>query len=233
MLDQTVRTQHVTQYSWRAWKPGGDIPDLSPGSVEGNLLLSIRDATEMAAGDVLGPKVRKAEANGVAYTGPRCLDELYETAFTNLDTDAMKSLKKVFDTVMKNYYTVIFTDPQGNNQDFLAYASPGMYYDLEALVKQQASSDIQADIETLQARMEKLKGNACKKSGGAYLCNQPVSGRTTCTHWEAPEEGNRFQCYYQERNPSQVGVSDCFLCQCEEAWKECDPDYQAVDTSDS
>lgn len=233
MLVQDVRTQHVTQYSWRIWKPNSGIPDLSPGSVESNLLLSIRDATEMAAGDVLGPLVRKAEANGVAYTGPRCLDELYETAFNKLDAAAMKNLKKVFDTVMRNYYTVIFTDPQGANPDFLAYTSPGMYYDLEDLVKQQASADIQADMDTLQARMEKLKGNACRKSGGKYLCNQPVSGRTTCTYWIEPEPGNHYQCYYQDRNPDQLGVSDCFLCQCEDAWKECDPNYTPVDNMDT
>lgn len=218
-----VRTVHVTKFAWHTWKECGDIPDLSPGSVQSNLLLTIRDAVEMAAGDVIGPNARRAEASGAAYTGPKCLDDIYKLAFWNLDSGAMKSLKKVFDTVMKNYYTVIFMDPTGANKEFMAYASPGMYYDLEKLVKDQAPLEAQDQLNELQAKISKLKGNACKFAAGTYLCGQPVSGRVSCTHWCEPEEGNKYQCYYQDRNPDQKSMEDAFLCLCEEAWNESSP----------
>lgn len=226
-LQPDIRTVHVTKFAWHTWKECGDIPDLSPGSVQSNLLLTIRDAMELSAGDVIGPVVRKTEASGAAYNGPKCLDDLYHRAFWELDTGAMKSLKKVFDTVMKNYYTVIFMDPTGANKDFLAYASPGMYYDLERLVKEQAPLEAQDQLNELQAKIAKMKGNACKFVNGEYLCGQPVSGRVACNHWCEPEEGNKYQCYYQDRNPKQVGIDDAFWCLCEEAWKEANPEAYA------
>lgn len=219
-----VKTAHVTKFAWHSWKECGDVPDLSPGSIQSNLLLTIRDATEMAAGEVIGPVARKAEVSGAAYDGPKCLDDIFHAAFWNLDSSAMKALKKVFDTVMKSYYTVIFMDPTGANKEFMAYASPGMYYDLEQLVKEQAPLEAEEQLNELQAKIAKLKGNACRFARGHYLCGQPVSGRVACSHWAPPEEGNKFQCYYQDRNPEQVSIEDAFWCLCEAAWEEANPE---------
>lgn len=218
-----IRTLHVTTFAWRLWKPCGDIPDLSPGSVQSNLLLTVRDAVEMAAGDVIGPVARKAESAGTAYSGPRCLDDIYQAAFCQLDVGAMKQLKKIFDNVMKNYFTVIFTDPNGKNKDFLAYASPGMYYDLEELAARQLVSEEDNAHDEFQAKLNNMRGNACTCRRGFYICGQPVSGRSTCSYWHEPEEGNPYQCYFQDRNPDQSTLEDGLLCQCEEAWEECNP----------
>ena len=220
MIEQYVKTQHVTQFSWSVWKGNSGIPDLAPSSVEGSLLLSIRDATEMAAGEIIGYVVRKAEKDGVAYTGPKTLADLFEYTFSTLNGDGIKMLKKSFDTVLKNYYTVIFQDPTGNNKDFLAYASPGMYYDLVELVKHQGSVDKSGFENEMAARLAQDKTNACLICNGTYICGQPISGRTLCKYWAQPEEGNLFPCYYHDRNPNQVETRDAFLCLCEEAWKD-------------
>ena len=221
MIEQTVRTQHVTQFSWNVWRgEGSGIPDLSPASVEGSLLLSIRDATEMAAGEIIGAAVRKAESNGVAYTGPKTLGDLFEYTFSTLDSDGIKMLKKSFDTVLKNYYTVIFQDPSGKNADFLAYASPGMYYDLVSLVKNQGKVNTAGYDNEMAARLAQDKPNACLKNGETLICGQPISGRTLCKYWAQPEEGNNYQCYFQDRNPNQVETRDAFLCLCEAAWND-------------
>lgn len=225
MLVQTVKTQHVSQYSWKAWRAGTGIPDLSPGAVDGYLLLSIREAAEQAVVDILTSKQpkkgnRRSKAEEEVCDAYTCLDDLYQQAFSVLDQDAMKLLKKAFDTVMKKYYTVIFMDPQGNEPDFLAYASPDMYKELEAIVRQRNILDTAPDGATLQERIDKLKTNACWRAEDRFLCGQPVSGRTACSFWDEPEPGNKYQCYYQERNPGQKGDEDCFLCQCEAAWEE-------------
>lgn len=210
----------MTQFSWHIWKGDNGIPDLSPSTIAGSLLLSIRDATEMAAGEIIGAAVRKAENNGVAYTGPRTLDELFDYTFAVLDSDGIKMLKKTFDMVLKNYYTVIFQDPSGKNKDFMAYASPGMYYDLVELVKHQGKVDVHGFENEMAARLAQDKPNACLKHGDCLLCGQPISGRTLCKYWAQPEEGNTFQCYYQDRNPNQIETRDAFLCLCEDAWND-------------
>lgn len=220
MIEQHVKTQHVTQFSWSVWKGNSGIPDLAPSSVEGSLLLSIRDATEMAAGEIIGYVVRKAEKDGVAYTGPKTLADLFEYTFSTLNGEGIKMLKKSFDTVLKNYYTVIFQDPSGKNEDFLAYASPGMYYDLVELVKHQGSVDKTGFENEMAARLAQDKCNACIKNGDVLICGQPISGRTLCKHWAQPEEGNLYQCYFQDRNPNQVEMRDAFLCLCEAAWND-------------
>lgn len=220
MIEQSVKTQHVTQFSWSVWKETTGVPDLSPSTITSSLLLSIRDATEMAAGEIIGLAVRKAESDGVAYKGPKTLEELFDYTFATLDSNGLKMLKKSFDTVLKNYYTVIFQDPSGKNKDFLAYASPGMYYDLCELVKHQGNVSTEGYENEMTARLAQEKPNACLSCMGTFICGQPISGRTLCKYWAQPEEGNLFPCYYHDRNPNQVETRDAFLCLCEEAWND-------------
>lgn len=235
MVEQAARTHYLVQYSWSLWKPDSNIPDIAPGAVESNLLLSIRDAMEFAVTEILfkatsgtrrksGNIVNLPSAIEPVTDGPRCLEDLYTQAFTNLDSEAMRILSKVFNVVNKTYYTVIFNDPSGKNRPFLAYASPKMHADLESLLNQLQVD--QSGPATLASKLVKLRSNACIKFNGRYLCNKPVSGRVMCSYWAQPEAGNRYQCYYQERNKDMVDISGCFLCQCESAWKDCDPTYQ-------
>lgn len=207
-MNEIIYTQKSARYMWTVWTSDGQ-PDLSPLSLSGLVLPSIRTACERAAEDIIKKsKNLPPEYMGAAEDNP--LAFMFETAFDGLDSLAFKLLKKVYSEVQKNYYTVIFQDPTGKCTDYTGYTPPYAFFDLEGLVRERGA--VSGEGATALARTERLKANACKYINGQYICTQPVSGQTMCAYWEEPDDDKSFQCYYQIRNETQKDMSDAFQC---------------------
>lgn len=219
MIEQKAVTNHTVHYTWKRWKESGE-PDLSPITTVGMLYQNVRMAVDAIADEKIDKDSfrRKYIDSDGNYTGPRSLSDVFNLAFDAMDDRMRKLLNNIFDTMMKKYYTIIFTDPAQEHESVLYYASPNMMGEFIEFMKdlsEQVSKAEESDEDT------PIRINACKVlSNGACICGQPVSGRVSCRYWYAPESGNPYQCYYQDRNPGQTSIDDGLFCLCEEAWKD-------------
>jgi len=207
--------------AWPSWDKERNLPDLSPLHTS-SLFKTPRLALEYETEFFMDKK--GIEINGVEGVG---LAGLVHLAFHDVDGEALKVLNKVFKTLVQEYFTLEFIDPEGRCATACLYADPvfgrkviDLYEELRS--KNRKSSKDPAAVPLSSAPSEKT--NCCVVMPPEFnlpICSAGEECQNKCKFYKSPDlskEGEvQFPCYWQENNEQARDIEDMRVCCCEEA----------------